>query len=1122
MKQRLSGFLGSCELPGEEDIGYRRLSLSHELGERSTCMPKWIDIRREVLRALRFGSACGMVVWIHLASRLQGAESVPSVRWVPSPLGTAAQLAVDVDGPVGSLPVFSVERSSNLILWEPWVVSRAIPFQIPVPIESSRATAAFYRVSSREPVDSDDWANVISLPAKLFANTGTCNQNNQIFWIKFILVLGEPLQIYFQDSIRYLLHYDFARARLPGYANVTPAEFNALSLTRAGQKLVLGTVIYSQPAGQGINDQTPLEFGIQLMGQEPYSAEEVIRWIRWVTSHLNVPQGSRALYLPAYEQIGAAASNQEALLKAGIEVSSIEHWMIASDTCYAPGWAVGRLSWVPAEELNSAYASGRLRADDVLLTSGVPSEIPFVAGIVTLAPATPNSHPILLAQSYGIPFIYLSDVDERTRVQSLVGQTVLFRTGNTLSECQSTILPVDGVLNSNVVDAIQAIKTPAPLQIPVKEKSGIMVTDPVRLTPDDTRYFGGKASQFGFLRRKIPNQSPPALAFSFDLWDEFLDQTLPSGGTLRAWIRQKLEKYSYPPDMTSLRADLAAVRDIINGVAQFSDVRKAYIMEALGVFPPRHNIRFRSSTNVEDTERFSGAGLYDSFSGCLQDDLDNDTAGPSACDATEKSERGVFRAIQKVYASFYNDNAFLQRLQYRVPEDSAGMGLLVHLSTPDDEEFANGVATMTVQKAGDALICDGKLSTQSGAVSVTNPNLGVLPEVVRFSTGVTTNLVFESGSTLVPFGSHVFAQDADYLALVELLRQVAVGYSEWLTNKSRFQLDFEYKLEAGLGLALKQVRELPSTDLSATSPVVLLDQPTRYWISGDAFSVHRLKSEWNLAIQSRPIGTNAWDTRLYRSRSAHFFNGADVVPVLGDPASWGDPTQSILNPDPSTVWVLNRWARNSATGKARVTLLTQVPKVVPSTVSAVQLLSDLSLKLIVDFPGTVPIPSSDGSTLYVSSNTVRLFPYPETQTADIAGAEQFETRGIRANTAFQLMRSEGVQSTANLCTDAGIGTGKAPYTFVSVGNQTTLFGLISTPIVLLSQASQTYLLHGREGHETVEELICEPGLEPDLPVSQRQELELKNIRAIYFYRFQFGSTDEKTWILGFDDLFREP
>ena len=109
-------------------------------------------------------------------------------------------------------------------------------------------------------------------------------------------------------------------------------------------------------------------------------------------------------------------------------------------------------------------------------------------------------------------------------------------------------------------------------------------------------------------------------------------------------------------------------------------------------------MRIRSSTNVEDSEEFSGAGLYDSYSGCLADEFDVDEIGPSLCDPNEPNERGVFRAIRRVFASFYNQNAFLERIRYSVNESEVGMALLAHHSFPDEIELANGVAT--IEKSG--------------------------------------------------------------------------------------------------------------------------------------------------------------------------------------------------------------------------------------------------------------------------------------------------------------------------------------------------------------------------------------------------------------------------------------
>ena len=61
------------------------------------------------------------------------------------------------------------------------------------------------------------------------------------------------------------------------------------------------------------------------------------------------------------------------------------------------------------------------------------------------------------------------------------------------------------------------------------------------LQPADICYFGGKAANFGVLRRAIPNESPRAMAFSFDLWNAFLDQPI-DGVPLRRPDRRTLVK----------------------------------------------------------------------------------------------------------------------------------------------------------------------------------------------------------------------------------------------------------------------------------------------------------------------------------------------------------------------------------------------------------------------------------------------------------------------------------------------------------------------------------------------------------------------------------------------------
>jgi hypothetical protein len=336
---------------------------------------------------------------------------------------------------------------------------------------------------------------------------------------------------------------------------------------------------------------------------------------------------------------------------------------------------------------------------------------------------------------------------------------------------------VTGTLTQQQINEILTLKTAPPLNISPVTPYCAYSASAQGLYPDDIGYFGGKAANFGMVRRSVPDNSPVATAFSFDLWTAFMNQVMPGGQTLREAISARLGGYTYPPaSMSALSADLAAVRDMIKDDTVFSPELQAAVIATLQDsqygFDPNRNIRFRSSTNVEDSAEFTGAGLYDSFSGCLADDLDGDSSGPSICDPTETNERGVLRAIRKVYASFYNDNAFIARLKYHVDENQVGMGLLVHHSTPDPIELANGVATLERKSPSEI---DITFVTQQGAVSVTNPPDGSIPEEIRaviLGSGA-PGLTIITYSNLRPMGATVLDWQQEYLDLAGFLIAVA-------------------------------------------------------------------------------------------------------------------------------------------------------------------------------------------------------------------------------------------------------------------------------------------------------------------------------------------------------------
>ena len=221
-----------------------------------------------------------------------------------------------------------------------------------------------------------------------------------------------------------------------------------------------------------------------------------------------------------------------------------------------------------------------------------------------------------------------------------------------------------------------------------------------------------------------------------------------AAATLREEIARRLAQYtSYPPDMQMLSRDLASIRSLFTNpnVTAFGDELRAAVIDVLTDpqhgFDPNAMLRFRSSTNVEDSADFIGAGLYDSYSGCLADALDGDDNGPCACDPNQQTERDIFQAIRQVFASFYNDNAYLERLRHDVNESRGrhvrrGPSLL-----PRRDRAGQRRGHLREDRAGAG--AEITLVSQQGAVSVTNPEDGSIPEEVTAS-------ILPSGSARAP------------------------------------------------------------------------------------------------------------------------------------------------------------------------------------------------------------------------------------------------------------------------------------------------------------------------------------------------------------------------------------
>lgn len=937
-----------------------------------------------------------------------------------------------------------------------------------------------------------DWRTTLDYPNDQFFFSDAYSPDEPR-WVKFTIMLCDPSTVYFHNGYVHRFHYDFARAKLSPFAGWTRQQFDDATLHAQGQQAVLGAVLIP---GFGLfgGFTSRSEMAIQLVRQDAYTREQVRDWFNLVKSKVAGSNTVPVLYFPTFEQQASAEDNRAWLAGQGIEVASPSRW-ITRNTCYANGWAIGRLKFVPGALVGDAYRAGTLRPEDILITDGVAAEVPPVAGIITTAPATPNSHVALLSQTWGIPFVYLAE-EVGQSAMGLVGRRVILRSYDVNYACRADFADAED-LPAAVLSDLAALKQIPPLAYaPMQRLPGdVYVTGVDALTPDDTPRVGGKAANYGVLRREIPGNARPAAAIGFRLWQEFLDQRLINGLTLRQQIDSQLAPHAtWPPtDPGALATTLANVRSHFTNTSltRFTAAQESAILAALQSsaygFDPDVKLRFRSSTNVEDTASFTGAGLYDSFSGCLRDDLDADQSGPSVCDPTEANERGVFRAIRKVFASFYNDNAYQARVRLGVDEDEVGMAMLVHHSFPDPTELANGVAVYEYTPGNGG---GGELSivSQVGATSVTNPDDGSTPEeVFIYITGFGMYPELRTSSSQTILGEYVMNYPTDYENLGAFMSRVAAQYAVENQLTSRFTLDFEFKKTtvggSGGPLEIKQVRPLPQPGGTPSITPVLVNRPTRYCSfqgeNGEVFGVHRLKSDLLLSTDSERLSGANLGNGFLAAAALRTNSGCRVMSMGGAPATWPGAAWNVtLN---GNGWTATQRWRVAGVDNPRTYTLTieSIPGLVSPAQSPVVWMEDFgdqfrhTIRLRADYDQPVPMVNWDGTIITTTVDEALLAPCPD---PDGLPVERYiEDDGVSIHTRFRWVP----------------GGAAAGYTFdLASWDGTTISGLTSRPIELRGYWSQTY----RPGHHNfTEDFIFDPRLEPGIAPGILQELAQQGV-----------------------------
>jgi len=441
--------------------------------------------------------------------------------------------------------------------------------------------------------------------------------------------------------------------------------------------------------------------------------------------------------------------NEDAIRDAGLPFLMPNQLADGAETIgYSEGEGYGTLRIIPQGELLLDYGPR-----DVVVVEAAPNDISIVSGLVTAQPQNPASHVNLRLSEKGIPNAMLASAYESPWLRELDGQLVHIVVG----ENQVRIDP------ARLEDAEAFWEANQPdVPDPVSDLSVTALTPYADMGADDALAFGAKAANLAEIRNVLPPEHRvEGFAIPFGRYQEHLE---------RNGIDNLIATRLADPRMTTdaaFKADaLDEIRDAIRDTPldpAFESALHAQLRAVYGDAVETRRIRFRSSTNVEDLDALTGAGLYDSRSGCLADDLDGDRVGPSHClDAEERAfletrlaekqaelaehpertwlvdiiadiqgdlteEKPVADAVRKVWRSMWNLRAFDERAYYGIAHTDAYMGIAVNPSFVLEQINAVGFTGLEDADGGQTLY---RVVSQRGDESVVRPDD---PTVVRWS-----------------------------------------------------------------------------------------------------------------------------------------------------------------------------------------------------------------------------------------------------------------------------------------------------------------------------------------------------------------------------------------------------
>ena len=316
--------------------------------------------------------------------------------------------------------------------------------------------------------------------------------------------------LYFQNSQKYQMHYEFVSANLSGGAHpLVPSLslFNQSEYYLPDRRFVLGAVTYYE---------APDVWALELSPYDTASPDFISKLFQAIKAQAYF--GTALKFHPTSESLSSAAG------KLGDAIALVSTDELYAGTNYQPltlGESIGRLRFLKASQLDAEYLSPR----DIVVLDEAPNDIAVVSGLITEQFQTPLSHVNVLSQNRGTPNMGLRDATRNELLRALEGKWIqLTVTASDWSAVEVT---------REEADQDWQARRPEPLVLPALDLAVTGLVDIEQVIEEDgtplrdllkkaAPAFGGKAAHYSILAQTPELPVRKAFAIPVYYYDQFM------------------------------------------------------------------------------------------------------------------------------------------------------------------------------------------------------------------------------------------------------------------------------------------------------------------------------------------------------------------------------------------------------------------------------------------------------------------------------------------------------------------------------------------------------------------------------------------------------------------------